>query len=117
LLLASNATTAIQAAVIPSGSGVFWGVQYHPEISLHEVAAALRRDVDDLVSQGFVDSPHTLTKHAELIETLHHHPDRRDLAWRLGLDEQVTDATCRTRELGNFIELLVRPTRSARGRA
>ena len=39
-LLATNAVTAVQAAEIRSGRGTFWGVQYHPEISLAEVAAA-----------------------------------------------------------------------------
>ena len=39
---------------------------------------------------------------------LHREPRRRDLAWRLGLDEQVTDATKRLTELRNFIEALGR---------
>jgi hypothetical protein len=38
-------------------------------------------------------------------------------AWRLGVDEQVTEPPQRQAELRNFIELAVRPNRSARGRA
>ena len=49
-LLASNEVTVVQAAEIRVGEGVFWGTQYHPEISLGEVAAALRRQADDLVA-------------------------------------------------------------------
>lgn len=115
-LLACNAVTQVQAAEIRCGEGVFWGVQYHPEISLYEVAGALRRQKDDLLKDGLVDSDAALEQHAALIEALGREPDRLDLAWRLGLDEQVTDARLRTRELSNFIEHLVKPTRSRRGR-
>jgi GMP synthase (glutamine-hydrolysing) len=33
-LLASNSVTEVQAAEIRLGPGIFWGVQYHPELSL-----------------------------------------------------------------------------------
>ena len=115
-LLASNALTNVQAAEIVVGEGVFWGVQYHPELSLGEVAAALRRQKDDLLRVGLIDSDAALEEHAGLIEGLAQAPSRRDLAWRLGLDEQVIDLDLRTLELRNFIERLVKPTRSKRGR-
>jgi GMP synthase (glutamine-hydrolysing) len=115
-LLASNEQTHVQAAEIRYDNGVFWGVQYHPEISLHEVAAALRRQVDDLVEHGLVRSDEEVEAQAALIDALHGEPDRRDLAWRLGLDEQVTLADQRMSELRNFIERLVHPVRRARGR-
>lgn len=49
VLLAGNRVTAVQAAEIRFDGGVFWGVQYHPEIGLDEVAGALRRQADGLV--------------------------------------------------------------------
>jgi GMP synthase (glutamine-hydrolysing) len=115
--LASNGVVAVQAAEIRHGAGVFWGVQYHPELSLAEVAAALRRDGDDLLEHGLARSEAELEEHAALIDALGRAPERRDLAWRLGLDAEVIDDGRRRTELGNFIEHLVRPTRSARGRA
>lgn len=115
-LLASNRVTTVQAAEIAWEGGVFWGVQYHPEISLFEAAAALRRQADDLVEQGLVPDRRFVEDHAGLVEALHAEPHRRDLAWRLGLDDQLTDPEARTRELRNFIERLVQPTRSRRGR-
>jgi GMP synthase (glutamine-hydrolysing) len=115
-LLASNRTTQVQAVEIRHGDGVFWGVQYHPEISLFEVAAALRRQVDDLVEHGLAPTPETVEQHAALVEALHDAPERRDLAWRLGLDDQVTVPELRTAEIRNFIEHLVLPTRARRGR-
>jgi hypothetical protein len=38
------------------------------------------------------------------------------LAWRYGIDAAVTDASLRTREIANWLECQVRPTRSRRGR-
>ena len=116
LRLASNATTKVQAAEIRCGDGVFWGVQYHPEISLFEAAAALRRQADDLVQQGLATSVEAVEEQAQLVEALHDAPQRRDLAWRLGLDPQVTEPERRSVEIRNFIEHLVLPTRSGRGR-
>jgi GMP synthase (glutamine-hydrolysing) len=115
-LLASNGVTHVQAAEIRHDGGTFWGVQYHPEISLREVAAALRRQADDLVEHGVAQNEADVEAQAMLIEALHQDPSRRDLAWRLGLDDQVSDDAQRMTELRNFIVHLVLPTRSARGR-
>jgi GMP synthase (glutamine-hydrolysing) len=116
-LLASNSVTHVQAAEIRHDRGVFWGVQYHPEISLREVAAALRRQSPDIVEHGLARDELDVATYAALVDALHLEPQRRDLAWRLGLDEQVIDETKRMAELRNFIDHLVLPIRSARGRA
>jgi len=116
-LLASNHATRVQAAEIRHDGGIFWGVQYHPELSLGEIAVALRRQADDLVEQGLVSDEATLGEQAALIETLGDDPARHDLAWRLGLDDQVTDTDLRRTELRNFVDHLVLPIRATRGRA
>jgi GMP synthase (glutamine-hydrolysing) len=113
-LLAGNRTTGVQAAEIRFDRGVFWGVQYHPEISLGEVAAALRRQADDLIEHGLARDRDDVEQTAALVEALHREPDRADLAWRLGLDDQVTVAALRRTELRNFIDHLVAPTRVQR---
>jgi GMP synthase (glutamine-hydrolysing) len=116
ILLACNTVTAVQAAEIRSGDGVFWGVQYHPELPLSEIAAAIRRQSDDLIEHRLARSSDDVERHAALVDSLAEQPDRFDLAWQLGVDEQVTDTTRRQAELTNFIEHLVRPTVSRRGR-
>lgn len=115
-LLASNAVTRVQAAEVRWEGGVFWGVQYHPEISLREVAAALRRQASDLIAHALARDEPDVEAHAALVDALHREPERRDLAWRLGLDEQVTDEAARMTELRNFVAHLVRPRHAARGR-
>ena len=117
MLLASNRVTQVQAAEIRFDGGVFWGVQYHPEIGLDEVAGALRRQVDELIEAGSARSRAEVEAYAAEVDALHREPDRRDVAWRLGLDEQITDKDTRLTEVRNFIEALVRPYQSARTRA
>jgi GMP synthase (glutamine-hydrolysing) len=111
VLLAGNRVTAVQAAEISFDGGVFWGVQYHPEIALDEIAGALRRQADLARSRGEVEA------YADLLDALHREPGRRDLAWRLGLDEQVSDDGKRLTELRNFIEAIVKPHRASRDRS
>ncbi|HEU0044440.1 glutamine amidotransferase-related protein [Sphingomonas sp.] len=115
-LLATNRSATVQAAEIRHNRGVFWGVQYHPELNLIEIAAALRRDVAMLMEDGLVRSATDAGAHADLIATLGHDPTRVDLSWRLGVDEQVVDPAHRSREVRNFVDHLVRPTMATRGR-
>ena len=112
-VLASNALTPIQAAEIRQDGGVFWGVQYHPELDLYEVAGALRRQSSDVVEEGLAESREALEQYASAVEALHHAPGRKDLAWVLGLDEQVTNVDARLVELRNFIRFAAeaRPSR------
>jgi GMP synthase (glutamine-hydrolysing) len=95
--------THVQAAEIRHGAGVFWGVQYHPELALVEIAAALERQAESLIKARLAQDRETLKAHARLIADLGRQPERRDLAWQLGLDEEVTVPERRTTELRNFI--------------
>lgn len=116
-LLATNRVTAVQAAEVRLDGGTFWGVQYHPELPLSEIADAMRRQVADVVAQGLATDARAVETYARSVDALDRDPSRRDLAWRLGLDEQVTDPVLRQTELRNFLAHLVGPTRSRRGRA
>lgn len=116
-LLATNTVTAVQAVEIKVGTAVFWGVQYHPELPLSEIADALRRQAADIIEQGLVRDEAGVENYAATIDALDRDPARRDLAWRLGIDHQVTDAALRQTELRNFLSLLVEPNQSIRSRA
>lgn len=117
IVLASNRVTEVQAAEIRYGNGLFWGVQYHPELDLGEIAAALDRQAESLIDAGLAESREALDAHAGLIAQLAREPERRDLAWQLGLDEEVTVPERRMTELRNFIDHVVRREASARSRA
>lgn len=116
-VLAVNAMSDIQAAEIRCNGGTFWGVQYHPEFSLAELAAYLGCRAEMLVAEGFCESLEGAASYVADLMALHAEPARRDLAWRHGLDEEVLDPVRRTSEIRRFIDERVRPEKSARGRA
>jgi len=113
VVLARNAATPIEAVEIRHGNGVFWGVQYHPEITLAEIAASLRRQASELVQEGLAVDKAALEDHARKIEALAQDPCRSDLAWQLGLDQEVTDAARRTLELRNFLKMIFASSRTS----
>lgn len=116
-VLASNAYSDVQAAEIRQDGGIFWGVQYHPEFPLAQVAAILGGMVPILIAEGFrKDEAATESWLAELRE-LDADPARQDLAWAHGLDAEVLDAERRVTELRNFFNHRVKPHVSLRGRA
>lgn len=115
-VLASNAYSDVQAAEIRHEGGVFWGVQYHPEFPLRQVASILGRMVPILVEEGFRrDEAAAETWLAEL-RALDADKCRQDLAWAHGLDAEVLDDARRVTELRNFLDHRVKPQASARGR-
>ncbi len=116
-VLASNAISPVQAAEIRVDGGVFWGVQYHPEFSLGELAVILGRRTDMLVAEGFCRTRENAEAYAAELAALDREPTRFDLAWRHGVDAEVLEPQRRTREIRNFIEHRVRPEKTARGRA
>jgi GMP synthase (glutamine-hydrolysing) len=116
-ILSFNANSAIQAAEIRAEGGTFWGVQYHPEFSLAEIASILERRADILVREGFCESLEDAAAYVADLAMLQADPRRTDLAWRHGLDDEVLDPLRRTREIRNFVEHRVKPEKSARGRA
>ncbi len=116
-ILASNAYSPVQAAEIKHNGGTFWGVQYHPEFSLKQMAAILGRMVPLLIEEGFRKDEASAKAWLDDLRTLDADPDRQDVAWAHGLDREVLDAGRRVTELRNFMEHRVKPHASARGRA
>lgn len=108
-LLAGNGWSPVQAVAVTHGRGAFWAVQYHPEYDPHEVARLAVLRADELVALGRFRDGRAVASWVERLETLHRHPERRDLAFELGLDEDVLDEAQRTAELRNWIGHCVRP--------
>ena len=108
VLLASNAVTHVQAAEIRYDRGVFWGVQYHPELALGEIAVALKRQTDDLVEAGLAESSDDVETRAGQLTALHRDPARRSLWWILGVDAELADEARRRTEIRNFLNYLAR---------
>lgn len=116
-VLASNAMSEVQAAEIRYAGATFWGVQYHPEYSLGEIAPIVARRAPALTREGLFAGVDEALSYAGDLKNLDAAPDRRDLAFRLGIGEDVLEPARRRLELSNFLETWVRPFKSARGRA
>ncbi len=108
-LLASNAFTRVQAMSVSHLGGTFWGLQYHPEYDLHEMARLIycRRTI--LADLGFFADEAAALAHVDQLETLHADPSRTDVAWALGVDDDVINTDVRQCETANWISRLVLP--------
>jgi GMP synthase (glutamine-hydrolysing) len=107
-ITAFNGASDIQAAEIVCGSSVFWGVQYHPEYDLTDVARTLRSFGSRLVKDGFYRSKDAMTAHLDEIDALARDPSRTDVAWKLGLEQDILDPAIRLAEVSNWLAFCVR---------
>lgn len=115
-VLAANAISQVQAAEIRYNGTTAWGVQYHPEYTLHDMAATIRRYGKRMVDDGFFSRESELIHYAEEMEMLHSDPKNRALSWKHGIDHNVLDKPARVREIDNWVQQQVLPTRMTRGR-
>lgn len=102
-LLASNAVSRVQAAEIRHEGGTFWGVQYHPEYVHAVLAYILEQRSGDLIREGFFADEGQSAAYAADLVALDAAPERMDICWRLGLNDDVVDPAQRATEITNFI--------------
>jgi GMP synthase (glutamine-hydrolysing) len=115
-VLATNTVSAVQSAEIKTNGSVAWGVQYHPEYPLSEVAAIVRRIGTRLIEEGFFANEKDMRAYAEDLDILDRDPDCKRLVWRHGISQNILDKKLRVSEVANWIEYQVLPTRGKRGR-
>jgi GMP synthase (glutamine-hydrolysing) len=115
-VLASNAVSQVQSAEIRHNGAIAWGVQYHPEYPLCEIAAIVRRVGMRLIGEGFFQDENDIKTYAAELDILDRDPDCKRLSWRHGISKNVLDRKLRTSEVANWIEFQVLPTRMKRGR-
>lgn len=107
--LATNAWTRVQAVCVTHLGTQFWGLQYHPEYDLHELARLTYCRIEKLMRYGFFRSEQAGHEYVELLETLHKDPSRKDIAWLLGIDADVMNEDIRWAEVRNWVQRLVIP--------
>jgi len=111
-LLASNRISGVQAMALEEGERSFWAVQYHPEYDLGEVARLCRVRATGLVAQGCFRDRQAAEAWCERLLALDAQPQRQDLAFALGVDEDVLDPGVRCREVRNWLDQRVKPRAS-----
>ena len=104
ILLASNAHSAVQAAIIPLGKSEVWAVQYHPEFGLAQLARLYTLYADDMLVQGFFKTHAELNDYTAKLTALAQNPHDAALAWQIGIDQDITDDQRRNAEIIAWIE-------------
>ncbi|MFN3230673.1 MAG: type 1 glutamine amidotransferase [Alphaproteobacteria bacterium] len=106
VLLSGNPFTEVQSLAVPYLAGTFWAVQYHPEYNLAEIARLAECRRTPLIAQGTFEDDAAVDRFSAAARILHEDPGRTDLAWRLGVDDDVLDADRRLTELRNWLATL-----------
>lgn len=108
-VLASNAFTRVQALSVHHQRGTFWGLQYHPEYNLHEMARLMEARQDALSSEGFFKDEADALSMVERFEHLHQNPTDKTQAWQLGVEDDLMLDTIRHTEPRNWMKHMVLP--------
>ncbi len=106
VVLSVNPFSGIQSMIVEHKKGVFWATQYHPEYNLHEVARLTVAREKLLTEQGFFKDHEAMQSYVDKMEELYSEPDRKDLAWQLGVDEDIIDDDVREIEFKNWIKYI-----------
>ena len=105
VVLARNAASAIQAAVLEDDRRSFWGVQYHPEFDFEVLAQVLRRAGRDLIAEGRFSSPAVLEGVCQSLLEVDAGPTQGHLARSaLGISDGVANPAIRRLEIKNWID-------------
>jgi len=115
-VLATNAVSAVQSAEFRTDGSVAWGVQYHPEYPMRELAVIVRRIGTRLIGEGFFADEPGVRAFSEDLDALDKDPNCKRLSWLHGISQNVLDKKLRVSEVANWIEFQVLPMRVKRGR-
>ena len=104
VLLASNAHSKVQAALIPVGQSTVWAVQYHPEFDLEQLLQLYRLYGENMVKEGFFASEEAMADYTGKLERLIADPADMGLRWQLGIDQDILDDRIRNGEIIAWIQ-------------
>lgn len=114
LVLAANHHSQVQAVSVASDGGTFWGFQYHPEFDLHVMARLCDARKEAMIDRGFFADLEAAGRHIETLDALHQDPSRKDLAWQLGIGDDILNEDIRLAELDNWVDQQVLPRQRTR---
>lgn len=108
-VLAGNAFTRVHAITVHHGKGTFWGLQYHPEYDLYQMARLMYCRRAALTKEGFFTDEANALAVVDQFEKLHADPMDKALAWQLGVEADLLVDAVRHTEPRNWLERLVIP--------
>jgi GMP synthase (glutamine-hydrolysing) len=110
LVLSTNNWTRVQSVAVKHKNGSFWATQYHPEYDLREIARLTYCRTQKLIKHGFFASVEEAHAQVARMEALYKNPNRKDLRWSLGIDDDVLSDELRHCEFVNWLKHLVLPS-------
>jgi GMP synthase (glutamine-hydrolysing) len=99
----------LQAAEIRRGRSVFWGVQYHPEYSIGDIAATAQRYGEVLAREGLFKGGADLESYVAELRVMQAQPGDDALYWRHGLGPALREPSLKLAELANWLRFQVLP--------
>lgn len=105
-LLAANAHTPVQAAIIEQGDAAFWTTQYHPEYDLYEMGRLIAARATALVNEGWFPDVAAVATYAAKMIGLSANPESEDLREDLEIGDDIIDAQIREVELRNWLRFI-----------
>ena len=110
VLLSVGSHCHIQALEVRHKKGVFWGLQYHPEYNLMEMARLMEARSEALIKEGFFPGQKELKEHTGKMLRLFETPGDETLKKNLSIGPDILGSELREAELRNFFKHLVFPT-------
>lgn len=108
-VLAGNAFTRVHALSVHHEKGTFWGLQYHPEYDLYQMARLMYCRRAALTKEGFFSDEANAVAVVDQYESLYKNPRDKALAWQLGVEPDLLVDTIRQAEARNWLTRLVLP--------
>ena len=105
--LASNDFTEVQAVEVVHENGVFWSTQYHPEYNLYELARLVIAREGILTREGYFKNHADLMDFVKDLETIYKDPSRKDLRWKLAIDNDLLSDDIRELEFANWLKMVI----------
>ncbi len=112
VVLARNAHTDVQAIAVKYLNGEFWSTQYHPEFTLYEMAQLVGARKTAIVNEGFFESEEEMEPLVNDMLALAEDSDNVELRQKLNIGDDVLDDDIRQKEVHNWVEYLVLPTKN-----
>ena len=90
--------STVQAAEVKVNGCTAWGVQYHPEYTLGDIAATFRRHGKRLVEENFFNNGDELIDYADTVAALHAKIDAARETLFIAVSHMQADSTAESEE-------------------
>jgi GMP synthase (glutamine-hydrolysing) len=112
MVLATNEHTDVQAIAVKHSNGEFWSTQYHPEFTLYEMAQLVDARKEAITNEGFFNNESEMVPLVNDMIALSKGPNNAELRQKLHIGDSILDDDIRQKEVHNWVEYLVIPTKN-----